>query len=63
MTYLRKIVFTLAFFVGMGFAVLAQLNSHPESYQIDQKDINRARQIITTPLKRPVIMPKIRAEV
>ncbi len=57
MTYIKKIIFTLALFSGMNFAVSAQLNSHPESYQIDQKDINRAHQIITTPLKKAVIMP------
>ena len=35
----------------------AQLNSHPESYRIEKKDIERARQIISTPLKGEFIVP------
>jgi hypothetical protein len=41
----------------MSFAVAAQLNSHPESFQKDQKDINLAHQIVTIPLKKAVILP------
>jgi len=35
----------------------AQLDSHPESYRIDQQDVDRAHRIISTPLRRPVVMP------
>lgn len=57
MISVKKNVLILTFCTGMSFAVSAQLISHPESYQIDQKDINRAHQIITTPLKKAVVMP------
>ncbi len=57
MHYTKRITCSLFFFAGMSFAVSAQLNSYPESYQIDQKDITRAHQIITTPLKKAVVMP------
>lgn len=45
MMHLKELVFSLAF-AGMISAVSAQLNSYPESYKIDQKDVDRARRII-----------------
>ena len=57
MKNVNRIVLILIFFTGMSSAVSAQLNSHPESYKIDQKDIDRAHQIISTPLKKAVVMP------
>jgi alpha-L-fucosidase len=44
MQYIKRIAYTLFFFAGISFAVSAQLNCHPESCQIDQKDINLANQ-------------------
>ena len=35
----------------------AQLNAHPESYKIDKKDIKRARELISTPVKQPLVLP------
>ena len=35
----------------------AQLNSFPESYRIDNKDIERARKVISTPLKGDLVFP------
>ncbi len=37
--------------------VTAQLNSFPESYKVDQQDINLARKIISTPLQEKIEMP------
>jgi len=45
------------FFIGMMVTVSAQLNSFPESYNIEQQDIERARQVISTPLHERVEMP------
>ncbi len=42
--------------------VAAQLNSYPESYNIEQNDIARAHRIITTPLPESVIMPNPHAD-
>ena len=57
MIHIQRIVLTLVLLSGLVPVVPAQLNSYPESYQIDQKDVNRAHQLITTPLKKAVIMP------
>jgi putative alpha-1,2-mannosidase len=47
----------LLFVVIMSFTASAQLNSFPESYKIDQKDVDRARQVISAPLQSGVEMP------
>jgi alpha-L-fucosidase len=51
----RSIILAVCLFLFR--IVSAQLNSHPEAYQIDQKDIDRAHRIISTPLKKAVVMP------
>ena len=35
----------------------AQLNAHPEAYKIDKKDIKRAHELISTPVKQPLVLP------
>lgn len=54
---MKRFFFSLILLLGIGFAATAQLNSHPESYQIDKKDIDRARQLISTPLKEKLVFP------
>ena len=54
---MKKVSCFLAFFLLMNSMVWSQLNSYPESYKIDQKDIDRAHRVISTPLKNRVIMP------
>jgi len=54
---MNKIIYTTSFVLLTATIATAQLNSHPESYQIEQQDIHRAQQIITTPLKSKVVMP------
>lgn len=47
----------LLLLINMASIAAAQLNSCPESYRIEQRDIERARHIIHTPLKEPLVMP------
>lgn len=54
---MKKFLFILSAYTLMTIGATAQLNSYPESYQIDRKDIDRAHQVITTPLQQKVEMP------
>jgi alpha-L-fucosidase len=53
----KKQILNLIFLLGIGFSATAQLNSHPESYKIAKQDIDRAHQIILTPLKEELVFP------
>ncbi len=45
-------------FLSMILSASGQITySYPESYKIDKKDVERARKVITTPLKGEVVMP------
>jgi alpha-L-fucosidase len=54
---MKRISLISYLFLGVVLTVYAQLNSFPESYQIDEQDIDRARQLISVPLSGKVEMP------
>lgn len=49
--------FLVCVWVGMALSVPAQFNAFPESYLIGQKDVDRARKVISTPLKERLVVP------
>ena len=52
-----KITYLLSLLALTSVTALAQLSSHPEAYRIDKQDIQRAEQIIATPLTGELVMP------
>lgn len=58
MLRIKKIICSLALFAGITLVTSAQLTySYLESYIIDKKDVDHARQVIANPLNEEVIMP------
>lgn len=54
---MQKTGFLCCCFMGMVLSAVAQLDAYPESYRIEQEDIVRARQVMSTPLKGKLVMP------
>lgn len=54
---MRKQFILLACTLGITLSAGAQLGSYPESYKISSADIDRAKQIISAPLKAPLQFP------
>ncbi|NCB07667.1 MAG: hypothetical protein EOM73_05855 [Bacteroidia bacterium] len=54
---MKKFGFLCCCFLGMVLSAVAQLDAYPESYRIDQEDIERARQVISTPVNGKLVMP------
>ena len=44
---MKQKIISLILLLGIGFTATAQLNSHPESYKIDQADVEFARALIS----------------
>src|SRR5574344_453325 len=60
MNIMKKYILLFALFTAVAMPSGAQMNelkSHPEAYQISQKDIDRAQALINAPLTESVIVP------
>ncbi len=54
---MKQKIISLILLLGIGFTATAQLNSHPESYKIDQADVEFARALISKPIQGKLVFP------